>query len=435
MREFQILPKIVASVFEMLNGKHYPYAVLRNYEGLPYSNKSRDIDILIKPECYGNLKKDFVKLVLNANYKIVTFFESERLRTFVCARIMDTDVEMIQFDFFMHTSAYGHILLDSDDVLAASIPNGTGIYCVSKEYEFLDKYLYLKYLGAKYPSKYSQLKTEIQASQKLKEIIQSKFGVSSLEELESMPTTKFRHIVHHNRNDYMNRLSFWRNYVKNNLTHKGFSIGFTGPDGAGKTTVIESLKKQLLMVYPKVTSFHFRPTVFGNLGDVAHSAGMKKNVDHNYDKPHRGSKTGVASSILRLMYYSMDYIFGYFKTVRKALTRRELVVFDRYYTDIICDSRRSRIYLNPKFLYGWGKLFIPSLDYNILLTARTEIILNRKRELDEVDIKTINSRIDYLEGKNGYKKVLNENTPEETVRDILSYIFENQHKKNLKRLK
>ena len=435
MRELQILPKIVTSVFEILNGQHYPYAVLRNHDGLPYSNRSRDIDILIKPEYYGNLKKDFVNLVLKANYKIVTFFESERLRTFVCARIVGTDVEMIQFDFFVHTSAYGHILLDSDDVLAASIPNKNGIYCVSKEYEFLDKYLYLKYLGAEYPSKYSRLKKEIQASQKLKEIIQSKFEISSFEELESMSTTKFRHIVHHNRKDYLNRLSFWWNYVKNNFTYKGFSIGFTGPDGAGKTTVIESLEKQLLMVYPKVTSFHFRPTVFGNLGDVAHSAGMKKNVDHNYDKPHRGSKTGIASSILRLMYYSMDYIFGYFKTVRKALARRELVIFDRDYTDIICDSRRSRIYLNPKFLYGWGKMFIPSLDYNILLTASTDTILARKRELNETGIQNINDKIEYLSEKDGYLKIMNDQTPEKAVEAILSYVFEKQHIKNLKRLK
>lgn len=431
----QALPGIVPMVFDMLKDKHYPYAVLRNHDGLPYSNRSRDIDILIKPEYYGNLKKDFVNLVLNANYKIVTFFESERLRTFVCARIVGTDVEMIQFDFFIHTSAYGHILLDSDDVLAASIPNKNGIYCVSKEYEFLDKYLYLKYLGAEYPSKYSRLKKEIQASQKLKEIIQSKFEISSFEELESLSTTKFRHIVHHNRKDYLNRLSFWWNYVKNNLTYKGFSIGFTGPDGAGKTTVIESLEKQLLMVYPKVALFHFRPTVFGNLGDVAHSAGMKKNVDHNYDKPHRGSKTGVASSILRLMYYSMDYIFGYFKTVRKALVRRELVIFDRYYTDIICDSRRSRIHLSPKFLYWFGRIFIPSLDYNILLTARTETILSRKQELDAAGVETINRNIDYLTTKKGYYKVMNETTPDDAVRQILSFIFDQQHKKNIKRLR
>ena len=158
-------------------------------------------------------------------------------------------------------------------------------------------------------------------------------------------------------------------------------------------------------------------------------------MDRNYSNPHRGGETGVLSSLARLFYYSIDYIIGYWVKVKSATRITRMVIFDRYYTDIICDSRRSRIYLNPKFLYSWGKLFIPSLNYNILLTASTETILTRKRELDEAGIKAINDRIDYLADKKGYKKVLNESTPEETVKQILSYILENQHKKNLKRLK
>lgn len=435
MREMQALPGIVPAVFKMLRDKHYPYAVLRNHDGLPYSNRSRDIDILISSECYKSLKKDFVNLVLEAKYQITTFFESERLRTFVCAKLVDNDIEIVQFDFFVHTSAYGYILLDSAEILSSSFLNENGICCVSTEYEFLDKYLYLKYIGAEYPVKYSKLKEEMKSSLRLKKIIQSKFGVSSIDELDSMPTAEFRRKTHELNSSYKNQFLFWCSYIKNNITYKGFSLGFTGPDGSGKTTVIELLTEQLLKVYPKVASFHFRPTVFGNLGDVAHSAGMKKTVDHNFDKPHRGSKTGVLSSLIRLMYYSMDYILGYFKLTRRALARRELVIFDRYYTDIICDSRRSRIYLNPKFLYWWKKLFIPSLNYNILLTASTETILARKRELDKKGINDINTKIDYLSTKEGYYKVLNEGTPQEAVCKILQIVFENQHRKNLKRLK
>ncbi|MBQ5896741.1 MAG: hypothetical protein IIW75_09290, partial [Bacteroidaceae bacterium] len=120
----------------------------------------------------------------------------------------------------------------------------------------------------------------------------------------------------------------------------------------------------------------------------------------------------------------------------KSVTRiTRVVVFDRYYTDIICDSRRSRIYLSPKFLYWWGKLFIPTLNYNILLTASSETILARKRELDEEGIKTINAKIDYLACKKGHTKVMNENTPQVAVYEILNFVFYEQHKKNLKRLR
>ena len=64
-----------------------------------------------------------------------------------------------------------------------------------------------------------------------------------------------------------------------------------------------------------------------------------------------------------------------------------------------------------------------------------ETILARKRELDEEGIKTINAKIDYLAGKKGYTKVLNENTPQVAVYEILNYVFNEQHKKNIKRLK
>ena len=80
-------------------------------------------------------------------------------------------------------------------------------------------------------------------------------------------------------------------------------------------------------------------------------------------------------------------------------------------------------------------MFIPFLNYNILLTASTDTILARKRELNETGIRNINDKIDYLSGKDGYLKVMNEQTPEKAVVEILSYIFEEQHIKNLKRLK
>ena len=224
-----------------------------------------------------------------------------------------------------------------------------------------------------------------------------------------------------------------KNYIRSNT---GVSIGFTGPDGSGKTTVIDTILERIAPVFKSAHKYyHFRPTLFGNLGEVAHSAGIKKDVDRNYSDPHRGGKTGKLNSLVRLCYYSLDYIIGYFVKVKSVTRITRVVVFDRYFTDIICDSRRSRIYLSPKFLYWWGKLFIPTLNYNILLTASSETILARKRELDEEGISTINAKIDYLADKKGYTKVLNESTAQVAVYEILNYVFNEQHKKNLKRFR
>ena len=391
MRNTQ-LPTIIATIFSFLN-ENVEYAVLRNYDGLPTKNKSRDIDILIDRNSFSKIKKDLVKLIEKSNFKIITYFNSDRICTFVCGQY-NSEPSIFQLDFFFHTSAFGTILLPSECALKDRVYNGW-IYHVTEEYMFLDKYLYLK----------------------------------------------FRHLVLRRnaqmffKADMINHCRFYILYIKNYIFGKGYSIGFTGPDGVGKTTVINEIEAFLRTVYSNTQLYHFRPSMFGNLSDVAHSAGIKKTVDRNYSKPHRGNKTSKFSSFLRLLYYSIDYILGYYSQIRLIIRKRGIIIFDRYYTDIICDSRRTRIYLNHKFLHHFGRFFIPSLNYNILLTADSNTILTRKHELDREGIESINRKIDYLAAQKGYYKVLNNGTPQEAVTKILHIVFDQQHRKNLKRLK
>ncbi len=434
--------EFLTTFFNFLN-KNGEYAVLRNFEGLPAHNNSRDIDIVIEPSTYRRLKSDLIELIEKEGWKIVTYLNSDRLITWVCACVDgDSRTEIVQFDFFFHTSIFGVTLLEAKDFLKNRQFNGA-IYHVDKEYEFLDKYMYDRAVGVAYPEKYRKTREAVENSSEVKRVLKKVFGSNSINECDKTSGKKlllnalkqnlcsnpFRTVSRMLKFEYYHI----RNYVRSNT---GFSVGFTGPDGSGKTTVIDQILERLAPVFRTAHKYyHFRPALFGNLGEVAHSAGLKKEVDRDYSNPHRGGKTGALSSFARLLYYSLDYIVGYFVKVKSVTRITRVVIFDRYYTDIICDSRRSRIYLNYKFLYWFGKLFIPSLDYNILLTARSETILARKRELDEEGIRRINERIDYLADKKGYKKILNEQTPEVAVAGILNYIFDNQHRKNLRRLK
>lgn len=434
--------EFLTTFFNFLN-KNGEYAVLRNFEGLPAQNNSRDIDIVIEPSTYRRLKSDLIELIEKEGWKIVTYLNSDRLITWVCACVDgDSRTEIVQFDFFFHTSIFGVTLLEAKDFLKNRQFNGA-IYHVDKEYEFLDKYMYDRAVGVAYPEKYRKTREAVENSREVKRVLKKVFGSNSINECDKTSGKKlllnalkqnlcsnpFRTVSRMLKFEYYHI----RNYVRSNT---GFSVGFTGPDGSGKTTVIDQILERLAPVFRTAHKYyHFRPALFGNLGEVAHSAGLKKEVDRDYSNPHRGGKTGALSSFARLLYYSLDYIVGYFVKVKSVTRITRVVIFDRYYTDIICDSRRSRIYLNYKFLYWFGKLFIPSLDYNILLTARSETILARKRELDEEGIRRINERIDYLADKKGYKKILNEQTPEVAVAGILNYIFDNQHRKNLRRLK
>ena len=431
-------PELLAALFGHLN-EHCDYAVLRNFEGLPEKNNSRDIDIIIERRAYKKQKKALIALIEELGWKIITYLNSDRVVTWVCGCVdSDSNVEIIQLDFFFNTSLFGVRLINAKEFLANREFNGK-IYHVNKDYEFLDKYMYDRAVGVQYPDKYSHVKEAVSDSKVVSEKLKKVFGTKSIEECDRRAGKKMLlHAAIRNPLATVGRfIKFEYHRIKNYLRSRtGFSIGFTGPDGSGKTTVIDTILERIAPVFKTAHKYyHFRPALFGNLGEVAHSAGIKKEVDRNYNDPHRGGKTGKLNSLLRLCYYTVDYIIGYFVKVKPVTRITRVVVFDRYYTDIICDSRRSRIYLSPKFLYWWGKLFIPTLNYNILLTASSDTILARKRELDEEGIKTINAKIDYLAGKKGYTKILNESTPQVAVYEILNYVFNEQHKKNLKRLR
>lgn len=431
----------ISTVIGYLNA-NADYAVLRNFEGLPDHNKSRDIDIIITRKSYKQIKNELVNLIDRSGWKIITYLYSDRLITYVCACQEGNQTEIVQWDFFINTSVFGILLMDAEEFLVNKKFNGF-LYYVDVECQFLDKYLYNRAVGAQYPKKYQATREKAEHSPIVEKKIKSLYGVNSVKECDKISGKKLllsaiKTNLQQHPGQFLSNLitflwTFWGNYFRSNT---GFSVGFTGPDGSGKTTVIDLILERLAPVFRTAHKYyHFRPALFGNLGEVAHSAGLKKEVDRDYSKPHRGGKTGTFSSFVRLFYYSLDYIVGYFVKVKTVTRITRVVIFDRYYTDIICDSRRSRIYLNYKFLYRFGKLFIPSLDYNVLLTASTDTILARKKELDEEGIRTINEKIDYLADKKGYKKILNEQTPEVAVAEILSYIFKNQHKKNLRRLK
>jgi len=427
--------EVVKNMFSYLN-KNTNYAVLRNEEGLPNFLVSRDIDIIIEKHEFFE-KLDFIlNVIIESEYKILTKFENDRIFTLVCAT-PNNKLNIIQFDFFFQSSIFGFNLLTAKEILETKLYNGK-VFHAAPFNQYLDKNLYLKFLGVNNPKKYAQLRDSLIDDSNLQQILKNKFGCESLVDFENLSVNTYRKkiLIYNFTKGFTKQIKstilFIWFYMKNNLSYKGFSIGFTGPDGAGKTTVINKIIAELEKVYSAIDLYHFRPNIIPNLGEAAQKAKLKDQVDTDYSNPHRGQKTSKINSFIRLSYYTLDYILGYIKTVRPKLVQRSIVIFDRYYSDIIADSRRSRIYLNPKFLFVFGRFFVPKLDYNILLTADSDTILIRKQELTAEGIIQINNKIDYLKDKKDYYKIENNGSAEEAAHKILSIVLDSRHKLNLK---
>ncbi len=161
------------------------------------------------------------------------------------------------------------------------------------------------------------------------------------------------------------------------LQPTGLAIVVLGPDGVGKNTLINNLAQTLQPGFRRVCLYHWRPGVVRRLK----SAGLP------VTKPHGRAPHGTFASVFSFLWFLLDFWLGYVWDIRPKLTRSALVMFNRYYPDLLVDSRRYR-YGGP----GWlPRVFAPLVPCHnrltLVLDAPTETIRSRKRELaaDEVE--------------------------------------------------
>jgi thymidylate kinase len=145
-------------------------------------------------------------------------------------------------------------------------------------------------------------------------------------------------------------------------------VAFFGPDGVGKSAVIEQVKEQLGPAFCGVRQFHFRPG-FGRLP-----------LDTTpVTDPHGQAPRGLLISLAKLVYWLLDCWYGYWIAVRSR--RRKLVMSDRYYPDILVDPRRYRLPESSLGFARWLVTLAPHPDLCVLLDAPAEVVQCRKCEV------------------------------------------------------
>jgi thymidylate kinase len=194
-------------------------------------------------------------------------------------------------------------------------------------------------------------------------------------------------------------------------------IAFLGPDGGGKSTIIELLKKDKELPFSRIDYFHLKPRLFGNKGDG-------KPVKNPHGKtPHKGIK-----SYLKLLYFALDYIIGYWLKIYPLKIKSSLIIFDRYYDDILVDPKRYR-YGGSLKIAKLMRFFIPKPDIYIILTANPEVIYKRKQEVDFEELKRQLTEYEKLVDNQKYFKIDANLTPKEIVNEIKKIIIVNLAKK------
>lgn len=173
-----------------------------------------------------------------------------------------------------------------------------------------------------------------------------------------------------------NPFSPLRNFVGNTrrgihrwFQYTGVFVAILGPDGVGKSTLVGQLLDGLRPGFRRHRVFHWRPEWLF----------PQQDRDAVTD-PHRLSQRPLSLSVLVLLALLLDFLLGYWFVIRPLLARSGLVVFDRYYDDLLVDSKRYR-YGGPRWLAEFVGRLIPKPDLILILDAPEQVTLSRKQEV------------------------------------------------------
>lgn len=382
------------SFFNSLEIEKINYCVLRNYELLPKSTNGSDLDILIN-------KSDSVKFIelikdISERYngKVVSYINSD-----ICPRLCvmgyNENAWGVLIDLHYDKITYrGYTVFDNEFIFKNTFLFNEKIRVLDPKVDILNAFLKELLNNQKCKQKYFEDLKKMQLSieflnevfkkTKNKKILINSFLQISKKDFSENRIQGFLKILNISfpkKND----VGLIIKKTKRLLNQPGYTIAFLGTDGSGKSTIIENIKPPLLDGFHKAVYYeHMRPNKFPSIAKL-----FGKQVDFNQPvtNPHGSSTSGFVGSLLRWLYYLLDYTFGfYLKIWPKKAIKSSVWLFDRYYYDYLIDPKRARIKL-PHWILKLGQFLIPEPDLILCLGTEAKAIHKRKPELslDEVE--------------------------------------------------
>ena len=207
----------------------------------------------------------------------------------------------------------------------------------------------------------------------------------------------------------------------------GIFVALIGPDGSGKTTVVQGLRGSMRPLFRDHHHYHgrfevlprlaaFRDLAFGAIGRKPSESSKNKLLSSgNIPKP------GLGRVLLHVTYYSLDYFLGHW-IIRKAQARGDIIIFDRYFYDWFIHSYFDR---TPEWLLPFLKFILPRPDLVVFLRNSPDIIRGRKPELAADEIANQNARCRKIVGSIPYAMTVSTDMPPATVVwEISNKVFE-----------
>ncbi|MGI8940337.1 MAG: phosphotransferase [Actinomycetota bacterium] len=156
--------------------------------------------------------------------------------------------------------------------------------------------------------------------------------------------------------------------VTDGRVRRGAVLSVVGPDGVGKSTLIDAVVAGSLDGHDIMR--------IRNVGLLPRRTLPQVPVT----EPHKDPPYPLLVSLAKVAYVCADYLLGWFFRIRPFLRRGGWVILERGWWDMAVDPTRYRMKLPSRLLWWLGRL-LPHPDLVLVLEAPAEVVFERKREL------------------------------------------------------
>jgi thymidylate kinase len=425
-----------------------PYCLLAGYDGFPQHIPS-DIDFMVAPQSIAQLPALISGIAQASGSNLVQHLQHETTASyFVLAKLKDTHITYLHPDSSSDYRRSGKRWLLAETILEnrRRHPHGFWIPSAADAFSYyLIKKLDKGYLDATQASELTRRYHEHSKScrERLYQLLPSNdaaiveaalIGKHSFEDLDWRMVednlARIKESMHH-KSELIPLRERWQTWLGEAQRvwlrmrePTGLRIAFLGPDGSGKSTVISAVMQQFSQSFRNVEYRHLRP---GKLSK--HSNTMPVTDPHG--KPLR-NKIG---SHLKLLYFWSQYMLGNLLWTYPHYVRSTLIIFDRYYHDLLADPVRYRFGGSLDLARQLGRS-ITQPDLVFILDAPAEVLQGRKQEVSLAE--SARQRIAYqsLAKEFNNAHIINTNQPvEQVINDVLSQVLEFMETRTYQRLR
>jgi thymidylate kinase len=424
--------EFLKTLFLLLDEYAVRYCVLHSWESLPFELLS-DLDLAVHPEDRAKLPPVFRKLQ-ELGYRLIQCFNySVNAYYFVFCWFEDLSLHSVPLDFIFEHWRSGLSVLSVPEIIDYRERYGE-MWIPSRQHQFA--YLLAKKIwkGKAPLAQGQQLKQLVEVlGRRESEAVASKIFLGRWSQqivaacLEDSVSTRLKvarkrpwmtAVIRHPLQLIRYVWQQGRRVIKRWLYPTGILIAVLGPDGSGKDTVITGMSHALGRGFRSVAFYHWRPNVL-----------FPRKPAPPVTNPHAKPLRGKFISSLYLAGFVLDYWIAYAFRIRHRLTRSTLVIFDRYFYDIIVDPKRAR-FGGPVWVAELLARMVPRPDLTLLLDADERVMYARKGELPVAELRR--QRQAYRElsiGRSSRKRVQTDQTIEKSIADATAAVVKYLHER------